>query len=249
MADVRHAHATGQEGSGANRVVADDATTFPLLFAASWAAQGGALPAADPDLGPGQCELCGAVAPRVPWRPKSNWTAFDTHAYPGAGAICIGCALLLDGGPEVNEAGRAKRWTLYTLACDGRSAGWALKNAKPQIAAWIDNGWSVSVADGGKKHVAYLAPLAVPGRVVCAIDGELVDAARGDWQELRALVDAAYQAGVPKRSLAAGALTHDDIRRLGLQWARSVQDGLAAWCGTSVLRLAVWLATRQEDSR
>lgn len=225
----------------------DAAVSFPALFAAAWAAQGGELPACDPDLGVGPCELCGYHGLRVAWRPKSNWTAYDTHAYPGEGAVCLGCALLLDGGPEVNERGRARRWTLYTLATDGDSqCGWALKDDKPRIARWIEDGWSVSVADGGKKHVAYMAPVAVPGRVVCAIDGEPVDVSRDDWQHLRAVVNDAYAAGVPKRSLEAGALTHNDIRRLGLARAREMARELAPWRGTSVLRLGVWLATREE---
>lgn len=216
--------------------------TFPALFAAGYP---GELPAPDTEAGP--CELCGHQGARVRWRPKTNWTAFATHAYPGARAVCRGCALLVDGGPAANERGRVLRWTLYSLATDGERSLWALKDGKREIAGWIDAGMSVSVADAGQKHVAYMAPVAVAGRVVCAIDGERVDAGAGEWAGLTETVTGCYRAGVPKRVLGTGCLDHRAVRAVGLAAAGEAGRVLSRWAGSPELRLAVWLAQHDDE--
>lgn len=216
--------------------------TFPPLFAAGYP---GELPAPDVEVGP--CELCGHHGERVGWRAKANWTAFSTHAYPGVGAVCQGCALLVEGGPTVNERGRVLRWTLYSLATDGAGSVWALKDGKREIRGWLDRGMSVSVADGGKKHVAYLAPVAVAGRVVCAIDGERVDVSVADWAELAAKVEGCYRAGAAKRVLVTGRLDHRAVRAVGFATAAGARRVLARWAGSAELRLAVWLAQHDDE--
>lgn len=186
---------------------------------------------------------------RQSWTGTPTWTAHDTHAYPGEGAICLGCAILLGPAPTLSKNGRPLRWPLYTLATDGRRCRWAMKDAKRQIAAWVeDPSMSVSVADRGKKHVAYMVALQRdPGRVTVALDGVRVNVLRQEWLDLRAVVDHAYEAGVPKASLAAALLGHADWRRLGVQDGRELSRTLRLWQHTPTLALVVWLAQRPTE--
>lgn len=224
-------------------------STLPQLFASAWRGD-----LAEPNTEPGPCELCGAVGvTRVKWRPQPNWTAQDTHAYPGAGAICLGCDLLVRGkSPEVSgRSGRPLRWTLFTIAAtsDG-GCGWMLKDRKREIADWITRpGAAVSVADGGQKHTAYMVPGPGPdGTITAALDGRVVRMPTRDWADLTRTVTGAYRGGATKAGLLAPRLPHADIRRLGIANARRVEDALTPHRRTAALDLAVWLATKEEDA-
>jgi hypothetical protein len=130
----------------------------------------------------------------------------------------------------------------HTLATDGVACRWLLKDRRAEIAALVaDPAWSVSVADHGRQHVAYLAPVARPGRMRVGFDGRLVDVDASDWDTLWSIVQDAYLAGATKRALLCG-LGHNEHRRLGVARARQVEAALTAWRGSTTLTLAVWLA-------
>lgn len=216
--------------------------SFPRLFAGGLDRE---LTPADRE--PGRCELCGdAGSERVEWQPPKTWTAQSTHAYPGEGAICRPCALLLRGGPD-----GAKRpfWPIYTLAASpGQPSRWLTKAHKREIAALVaDPAWSVSIADQGKRHISYLAPLSAPGRVRVSIDAAVLDVSEERWRETSALIEGAYRCGVLKASLARAELTHNDLRRLGISEARQLQRALITLRGSTELRIAVWLAQREDE--
>lgn len=219
--------------------------TFPALFAAAFQRMGHEL--AEPDLEPGPCELCGHEGERVRWRPRPSWTAYSTHAVPGAGALCLGCDLLLNGRcPDPGPSGKPMKWVFLTLATDGERAMWATKAHKDRIAEWVaDERFSVSVADGGKKQIAYLAPLAVPGQVSVGFDGRPVRIARDEWSELCEQIDFAYSVGVSKARLLSG-LSVIDWERLGDR-ARELDALLRRRRHTAELELAVWLARKPEQ--
>lgn len=224
-------------------------TTLPALFASAYVRAGHALPEASAD--PGVCELCGHEGERVRWRPKSSWTAHSTHAYPGTGAICLGCELLLNGripGAQGADA-RAGRWTPYTLAADGRHCAWLRTSEKPAIAAWVArHGAIVSVTSTGKAQLGYLARArSIGGAVSAYLDGDRVCLDQGRWRALAYRVEVAYRAGVPKVALLAEHLPHASIRRLGRDRARWLESDLSAHRHTAALRLAVWLATKEDE--
>lgn len=216
--------------------------TFPALWAAAWRAEGRDLPAA---AGVATCELCGHDGPAVPWTPPSSWTAHSTHAVPGVGTVCQGCALLLGPSPDTSTSGRPLRWTLYTLATDSHRCEWMLKDQAARIAARISEGWSVSVADQGKRHIAYLAPTALPGRVRVGLDGDPIDVRAADYGNLAAAVADARRRGVRKTSLL-GELDHNAHRQLGPD-ARRIDRALGPYRHTATLRLAVLLDTTTKE--
>lgn len=226
--------------------------TFPALFAAGWAADGRDLPPADAPDGP--CELCGHLGPRASWRPKRTWSAYDLHARPGTGALCLGCKLLVDGHPPGDTpSGRPPKWTTCTLATDGLSALWARKGAKPLIGEWVNTpGLSVSIADQGQKHVAFQAPASRdPASLCVALDGVAVRAPRPAWETLSAIVAIAYAAGVTKASLVSGAASHNDHRRVAAGgWSdaevRKLESQIRPHLHTPLLALAVWLAQKPD---
>jgi len=220
------------------------------MFAAGWAAEGRALPAADAPDGP--CELCGHRGPRVKWRPPPNWTMFDTHAHPRAGAVCQGCSLLLTGGPRHDTpSGRPVRWMWHTLATNGRACEWHLKNETARIRRLVeDPGWSVAVVDAGRTHTMYLAPITRPGRVRVGVDGATVDLPVDEWQELAGVVEHARAAGVTVAALRRPPLSHAATRRLGVPTAVHANRVLSRHAATAALHLATLIVKpdKQEET-
>lgn len=216
-------------------------TSFPDLFAAGW---DGPLP--DPDADDGPCELTGSHGPRVAWRPKPSWTAHSTHAAPGEGAVSVGCALLMDGGPDPDHPRR--RWTMYSLAAKrGERSQAAQRDRLHDISRWVNTGWSVCLVDQGKRHTAYLTPVTDGSELCVALDGHAIRCAWGVWRPLAARIEAAYRAGVSKTRLGAGALSVGDHHRLGVTEARELHDLIRPLAGTPTLRLAAWLATKEDS--
>lgn len=218
-------------------------TTFSALFAAGF---NGGLP--EPDTAPGPCELCGHVAPRHRWRPGGNWSAYDQHAFPGEGALCPGCHLLVTGRcPDLGPSGKPMRWTLLSLATDGRRSMWATKAHKRRIAGWLrDPDLAVSVADGGKKHIAFRAPTPRAGYMCAAIDAQDATVPMPVWVELADAVETAYRRGVPKSTLETGRLDATAYNRLGVADADALQTLLDRHRSSPTLRLAVWVAQHEE---
>lgn len=221
--------------------------TFSTMFSASW---DGALKAPDTETGP--CELCGHDGARVAWTPRSTWGAFESHAYPGEGAICQGCNLLtMDRSPIASKAGsRMLAWTLFTLATDGRSWRALTAAEKPEIARLLnDPAWAVSVTTTGKRSVAHMTPAARPPDVrAAAIDGVRVVMPHTEWVRLFSLILAAYQEGATKQALETVQMGHNDVRRLGVDRAREIIADLQSYRSTAALRLAVWVAHKEQTT-
>lgn len=199
-------------------------------------------------IGAGLCEACGSMTgARVPLNAPKTYTGYEDHLALGVGAVCVGCAVLLNGGPEQGEK-RVRRWTFFSLATDGQTSLWLDRTQTPRIAELVaDDRWSVCVVEQGRRHVAHRTPLTRPGRVRVAFDGQLVDVPRQQWLDLTRAIAAARATGITKTTLASGSLSHDAYYRLGLGAAREIADQIGRHAGTAALRLAVMLDTTNKE--
>jgi hypothetical protein len=218
---------------------------LPGLFA-----QATSLPLPAADTHGGLCALCGDyVAERVSWRPGANWTAASSQAAPHEPAVCRGCALLLGDSPVPAKSGRPLRWTFFSIAASGGNGGgaearWWSKAEKPAIRRWLldaaaaDGGRAVCVADGGKKHLAYLTPVC-EGMLWARFDDHLVPV-DDEFRELLGCCDRLVAEKVRRAEITSGAISVSG-------WSRLSPGARAAWQRVRVgepcrLLLAVWLA-------
>lgn len=148
-----------------------------------------------------------------------------------------------------DEPDRARQWRLYTLATDGaRLAEWVRRGELERVRDLLERpGVAVSIAGGGQLQLPHLADPPPPGdRVAACLEGDPVRVLRTEWVFLADLVQEAYRAGATKAGMLADRLPHADLRRLGVDRASALDADLAPYRAGALLRLAAWVATKEE---
>lgn len=229
--------------------------TFPQLFALGWWREHPPPEwASAPDTGPGLCAICGGTDPNGRWRwnPGDNFADHDLLAYPDSRDICAGCRLLSKEGPERNERGNWRKWTLYTLATtrEGSQSRVLLKDRKPEIRQLIQHGWLVAINDSGKKHVGFWGPDPRSRYLPVTFDRDPLLCSRDRFLAALELCDTLYTAGVSKAGLETAEPSSGERRKavaaLGHTRAWELLNQLAS---TPPLprRAAAWLAQKEEQ--
>lgn len=222
------------------------------LFAAAFAAP--------PPAGERVCAYCGAACDDTfPARQhvRDTFTARSSMAAPDSPAVCAGCVEamtakgtvpLVDGEVRTGQ----KRW-LYSWVLTPTSAVAATKAhltyLRETCLAPPPPPYAIVLADSGKIHQAYLAPVALdPARAVVTLETEVI---RYTPAELREALDVAgvIASVLGKRALGA-TLPIGLLLKLVEQRGEEGQRALARWDELRCLplgRLAAWLCPGKEE--
>lgn len=212
---------------------------------------------------PTPCYLCGAPVERGQAVRKWMGSGFtDAHrvAAPASGWVCEACVFItsrtspVPGRPPKPGKKFGGNFRNYSHLADAAGYVNASKGEKQVIRDFLARPkrgpWMAAIADSGQKHVIPFTPVN-PG------DGAAgwvqFDDVRLWWpgEEGVALVErltAALTAGATKDEIESGEYRPMTWRRLGPEAVRALEDEIGRLRGGDLLRLAVWLAQRDEEA-
>ena len=224
-----------------------------------WVAAG-RLPLRD---GPCTCYLCGAQvaeADAVPAldRIGATWTAHDLAAAPASPYLCRACHFCLqeksDARPDISAKFTFRayshfvtptRWEVIRLSEKRRLLAPLLD---PPQEPW---GLAISTSPTSAPHILPFTPVNNPAGAPewrVNFGGEIVSATPGALAALLQPVEALYGLGFSKAEILSGNYYVARVAR-NMEVFRATEPQLAAWRGTGLFELAVFLSQKSQEEK
>lgn len=195
----------------------------------------------------GECRTCGVITAGSAF---DEWVkpTFTDHDKIGAGqVVCNACLFCFDDhnteltrrtGKEKPQ--RMRNYSHFVLAGEWIPLGKADKALMRSIL--VRNPEVAIVAASGQKHLAFRCP---PGW--WQIEDTTVRPFPDSLQTVLAIIEPAYEAGISKTELESGRYNQQRILMFGLARWRRLESVIGPLRGTVQLKLALFLAQKDED--